>query len=174
MYTTTPRLFPGKRLLIATTALLACWSAGSVAGEQQPPTFRMMAIENLAGGDLVTEGRYAEAIEKITARRVSASDFAAHNNLCVAYVKTKALDKAAAACEAAIELRSRDADPGYLHSAVVRQKLRDRAIALSNRGVLRAITGDVTGARDDFEKSAKLADDIDEPLINLDRLSAGL
>jgi Tfp pilus assembly protein PilF len=46
----------------------------------------------------------------------------------------------------------------------------DRALALSNRGVIRAITGDDSGARQDFELAIKLGRNLRAPTENLARL----
>jgi hypothetical protein len=45
----------------------------------------------------------------------------------------------------------------------------DRALALSNRGVIRA-TGDDSGARQDFELAIKLGRKLSAPVENLARL----
>lgn len=152
--------------LCAIAALLATLPVIGLA-DPAPSGLRMMAIENRAHGKLLTSGRYVEAIEKISAHRDRIERFERHNNLCVAYTKTRDLQKAAAACEAALETREGVTAQNASYWSSNRLKLRDRAIALSNRGVLRAVTGDMDGAREDFSAAAKLSDELDEPLENL-------
>lgn len=132
----------------------------------------MMAIEDSAQGALVKAGRYEEAIKRISARPVRGDAFAANNNLCIAYAKTMALYEAVIACEAAVDSRELRKRAAFQHSSVARQKLRDRAIALSNRGVLRFAIGDLEGAREDFEASIALDSGLEEPGENLLRLQA--
>ncbi len=51
---------------------------------------------------------------------------------------------------------------------------RDSAIALTNRGVVLALTGDLAGARRDFENAIRLRVRLSEPVDNLNRLQANL
>jgi len=162
-----------RRLAVTTGALWLAGSAGvSLAADEDEDRsgFHMMAIADRAAGELVTSGRFAEAIERITARGFS-SGFDAQNNLCVAYTKTGKLERARVACDAAIEERRTDRAAVAGYSAATRGERRDRAIALSNRGVLRVVLGDLDGAREDFEKSAELDGRLDEPAANLARLA---
>lgn len=171
MNTTTHRKIHCGPLGTAVAVLLAAWSSTAIADDDKA-AFRMMAIENTAQGDLVTAGRYEEAIEKITARRISKREFDKYNNLCVAYAKTRALYEAVVACETALEARKRYDAPSYFRSSYEKLQVRDRAVALSNRGVLRAVMGDKDGAREDFEASLALDADLEEPAENLALLAA--
>lgn len=170
MKTTTHR-YSGHAAKAAFALFIALSSAGAMADES-PDAFTMTAIEPEAAGELVTAGRYAEAIEQITSRR--ATSFVMQNNLCVAYAKSKAVTEAFAACEAALNVRRTVTAPTYLYSTVIAKKQRDRAIALSNRGVLRAVTGDVDGARADFEESLELYSTFDAAEANLAQLQKRL
>ena len=157
------------RAAIATTlaVLLTAWSANALADRPSLDTFQMMAVEDSAQGKLVVEGRYEEAIERLETRSIRNRSFAAQNNLCVAYAKTMALYKAVVACETAIEARKLRKPATHHHLPASRQMLRDRAVALSNRGVLRFVMGDPEGAREDFEASVALKSGLDEPDENL-------
>lgn len=160
------------RAAIATTlaVLLTAWSANARAVQASPDAFQMMAIEDSAHGKLVTKGRYEEAIERIESRSSRSKAFAAQNNLCVAYAKTMALYKAVVACETALEARELRKPATHFHLPASRRILRDRAIALSNRGVLRFVMGDLDGAREDFEVAIALNSGLEEPEENLLRL----
>lgn len=157
----------GAAIAKTLAVLWTAWSANALADRPTPEAFHMMAIEDSAYGQLVTKGRYEEAIERIESRSIRSEAFAAQNNLCVAYAKTMALYKAVVACEAALEVREVRKPATQFHSPAARQRLRDRAIALSNRGVLRFVIGDPEGAREDFEASIALDSGLDEPNENL-------
>jgi Tfp pilus assembly protein PilF len=68
------------------------------------------------------------------------------------------LAKAGIECAAALTLSERSA---------VR---RDIAVALSNRGVVKAVSGDVSGARDDFRRALELNAEFAYASDNLQRL----
>lgn len=79
-------------------------------------------------------------------------------NLCVAYTLNQQYTDAAPYCEQAVEISS-SSDSTKL------------AMALTNRGVLSAITGNLTNAVKDFERASSLDAGIDVPAENLSRLS---
>ncbi|MGH8130888.1 MAG: hypothetical protein ACRES3_08555 [Steroidobacteraceae bacterium] len=139
-----------------------------------PETYEMAAIEDQAHGRIVTAGQYSEAISRLNRlaghRRHS---FAAKTNLCVAYTVTMAFDEARSACDEAVRVRDVDAKTVSRYSPMDdRVSARDTAIAYSNRGVLRAVTGDEAGARADFETAAELHTGLRAPTANLLRLTA--
>lgn len=128
--------------------------------------FVMTVIEDQAQGDRVVQGDYESAIAGIVARKNSGG-FSASNNLCVAYTKTRKLSEAEQACEKALR-KSKTASG--LRYDLAREK--DYAVALSNRGVVRALLGDTEGARQDFERAAKVTDVVTAPAENLALLDA--
>jgi hypothetical protein len=77
----------------------------------------------------------------------------AATNLCVAYTVTRELDRAFEACAEALTL-ARRVDKGT--SARFRSTATARA--LTNRGVLRAVSGDTLGAAADFREAARSSD----------------
>ena len=119
--------------------------------------YHMLVISNQHKGEALLAGRHAETIQALTRSPVRANDFAASNNLCVAYVRTKQAQKALAACKKAVD-RSRWAGR------------RDQAVALSNLGVVRALTGDTDGAQHAFKAAIRLNAEISAPRENLARL----
>ena len=151
----------GTALILALLAATASQAAGNTG-------FRLIAFEDKAQGELVVNGEYAEAIAKLVPQSRSRSEFARHNNLCVAYTKTAELDKAISACDKAVSMRdnTRAGAATYLNLEQIREA-RDKAIALSNRGVVRAISGDISGAALDFEESLRLHGRLSEPQQNL-------
>lgn len=154
-----------KTLSVFAFALLA---NGALA--QIPPAYRLAAIDNEANGHTVVAGDYDKAITRLRTKADSrAPRFSEHNNLCVALVASGRLDAATESCEQAVQAG---------HKLVRRNRhaplhiRRDYAIALSNRGVLRVLDGDVAGARNDFEAAIEQRSRLAEPSDNLARLEA--
>ena len=152
-------------------ALILALLAGPVSQAAEGDGYRMIAFEDKAKGHLVVKGRYAEAIERLAARRSRATNFERNNNLCVAFTKAAQLDAAKAACDEAVRLRSDTRIAAHTYATPEqRTSIRDRAIALSNRGVVRVLTGDEHGAMQDFAESVRIFDGLVEPQLNLDKL----
>ena len=133
-------------------AVLACAGliamSGSASAEDNKSAYRMGVIIDAAEGKAVRKGKYEQAIARLTeAKRYRRDDqFARSTNLCVAYTKTGELEKAEVACEQAV----------MLHADNRVDSERYHALALSNRGVLRAVKGDVELARADFEAATEI------------------
>jgi hypothetical protein len=83
---------------------------------------------------------------------------------------TKDFDNAATACEAALTI---SAKYGKFSDTPINpyNNSRDQAVAYSNRGVLRAMTGDYSGAKQDFEYATQLSKYLEAPVDNLARLN---
>ena len=121
----------------------------------------MAVIVDGAYGDKVEAGHYEKAINRITKNgRRMPKNFAGQVNLCVAYTKTHEIQKASVACEAAIaELREQDSRMsriGNVRNKELRAYKADLALALSNRGVLLAASGDTERAKQDFVAALEL------------------
>ena len=133
-------------------AVLACAGfvavSGSASAEDNKGAYRMAVIVDAAEGKAVRKGEYDQAIARLTeAKHYPRNDrFARSTNLCVAYTKTGELEKAEVACERAV----------MLHAENRIESERNHALALSNRGVLRAVKGDVELARADFEAATEI------------------
>ena len=145
-------------LSVVALAILAPFAA--LADDEPVTPFRMGVVENKAFGNSIQRGKYDKAIDKLTRRSRSTQDtFSLQNNLCVAYVKTARFDKAAKACNAAVQqvrkLEERAAKKSPRSSEFLAYR-SDLAVALSNRGVLLAVSGDATRARADFEAAIEL------------------
>ena len=135
--------------------------AGPLSAQEPDPAYTMTFIIDAAHGGKVAAGKYERAIDKITARKTTRDPYSRQTNLCVAYTKTGALDKATEACEAALELMrdSNRTDRMYL------------ALALSNMGVLHAAKGSAENARKSFRQALELGTGLSAPKINLARLA---
>jgi len=129
----------------------------------------MTVIHDRAAGDDVISGAYGQAIESLTANAAKRSSrFAASNNLCVAYTKTNRLPEAEQACNAALRVSKAK----YASWYDVSSKRDFYAVALSNRGVIRAVSGDIEQARQDFRAAMKFSSTLTAPTENLAVLEA--
>ena len=165
-----------ENALFAALVLAATVSAPAVAEDAGPEPFTMAVIVDAAYGRKVTLGHYDQAISRITkGGHRSIRRFEDQVNLCVAYVKTSAIQKAGAVCDAAIDnVKSREPRVSRLYadrSLEARAYRADLALALSNRGVLLAATGDTKSAKQDFLAALELRTDL-TPIVenNLERL----
>ena len=152
---------------------LSCVSAAASADE---PAFTMTTIIDSAHGAEIAAGKYEQAIEKITAIDDDEYTFFNSTNLCVAYTKTGSVADAVLACDAAIEqANSMSFDRQSYLSRHSQERMRSKyvALALSNRGVLRAATGDVELARQDFVEALGASARSSVVKTNLARLEKG-
>ncbi|KAA9132635.1 hypothetical protein F3N42_05295 [Marinihelvus fidelis] len=163
-------------LLAPAVALLAGLSTHTMAGTSD---YAMVVYEDSRLAKGVMSGDYATIKDTLAALEArGGTDFHSLNNLCVGYTMTKAFTKAEAACDAAVGEDGApdtlfDMDEAFSGARPRKSEARNReAVALSNRGVLRAVTGDMVGAREDFERAAATSDIVDAAEINLTRLTA--
>ncbi len=158
----------GAGILTMITLVLGAGTAA--AGEAE--SYRLAAIKDTAYGSLILREQFDTAIERLERRdRKGIHGFYTATNLCVAYVKTASLENAAASCALAVDTiegvlaaRSRADTAPELHS--VRRFL---ALALSNRGVMHAVSGRDAEAQADFEAARDIESRLKEPSINLAR-----
>jgi tetratricopeptide (TPR) repeat protein len=137
----------------------------------------MITIIDSAHGSKVATGRYEQAIEKIAAVEEVAGDnadsFFNQTNLCVAFTKLGNIEAALAACDAAVEKAEsvRFARVSQLSPFSQERKRREYlAMALSNRGVMRAVKGDLELARQDFVDAMGARKNSSSAKANLARL----
>lgn len=148
---------------------------GTAAADPAEPRYTMAVIEDAAQGGKVLAGNYDEAIGKIrTKSRRSIHRFYSANNLCVAFVMARDLENAATACDAAVSTMQtvlEESAKVARRSANALAYRKYMAIALSNRGVFRAVMGENDLALDDFRSAMELEVKIPTPAINMARLS---
>lgn len=159
------------------TILVALVSiAGAVpvqASEQLPAAYVMTVYENVSYGQAIL-GKPSETTISRLARKQHKDRLSNQTNLCVAYVKTKQISKAAEACDSAISAsesearRLRRTEPFGRRSGRIADT--GRAIALTNRGVVHALVGETDQARTMFEKAMQLDSTEDSAAGNLARL----
>jgi tetratricopeptide (TPR) repeat protein len=152
-------------------AILLLAGGSSLAEQTSPSAYRMAVIKDDAYGRVMMSGDYHKGIEKISSYRYKKGrTFAAQNNLCVAYTLTREFADATSACDTALSISERYVR--HRSSPISPFTSRDLALAYSNRGVLRAVTGDADGARQDFESAARANTDMQAANENLARLKA--
>ena len=164
--------------------LFTALSCVPVAASADEPAFTMTTITDSAHGAEIAAGKYEQAIEKITAADDDGTYFNS-TNLCVAYTKTGNVVDALTACDAAIEQAnsmsfdrrsySMSLDRQRYSSKSLQERTRKKylALALSNRGVLHAATGDVELARQDFVEALGVSARSSVAKANLARLDKG-
>ncbi|MEL7298549.1 MAG: tetratricopeptide repeat protein [Pseudomonadota bacterium] len=131
----------------------------------------MSAVEDSAAGKQIMAGEYEAAADDIrNDGRQRYDAFAKATNLCVSLTLSDELDAAEAHCESAVQ-QSRNLKHLYKLGVDGRASPKlSYAIALSNLGVLRVMTGDLDTAESHFEKAASIATRLDSPDHNLSRL----
>jgi tetratricopeptide (TPR) repeat protein len=145
--------------------------AAAVADQSLPTGYVMNYFADSAQGTAVGDGAYEVVIKKLTKKdAMGARRITDQINLCVAYTKTKQLDKAVTACDQALVMASRR--PTRLNSvgfnyAIKHRASEQRAIALVNRGVLHAVAGDDDMAKAMFEKADDLDVEVEAATLNL-------
>jgi tetratricopeptide (TPR) repeat protein len=156
--------------------LLSLLSVSAAQAEEgQLDGYVMTVYSNVAHGSAILDGKSDKVVEKLV-RRSERSDrsLASHINLCVAYAKMKQLDKATRACDSAIAVSVNEADRLERLDTFGRRTTMvadtGRAIALTNRGVLHAITGESDEARAMFEMAMQLESTEESAQLNLTRL----
>ena len=155
--------------LKTTLCTLTLFAAVSAAPTALAEPFEMSVILDRAHGDLVREGDYESAILQIS-HGDHRMPFAASNNLCVAQTKLDDFEQAALSCDIAVQLAEFAAENGRRDDV---DYTTERAVAMSNRGVLRAYTGDLAGAEQDFRKAVELEPNTETPVQNLSHLLDG-
>lgn len=153
------------------TALAALMLAPFVTAEPAhagEPTsdYVLSIVYDRAHGDLVQRGDYQRAIRR--AGSVEARfPYSAHTNQCVAHVMLEQYDEAFGHCETAVQLAEQAAETGRRKD---RDYLGEWSMALTNRGVLHARSGDIEAAEADFREALALGADTAVPEINLAQL----
>lgn len=150
-----------KRFRMSLAIALALATQALSATEQAPEPYHMAVISDAAYGEVLLLGDYGLVIKEFDGKKIPLREqFPVHNNLCVAYVMAKDTDNAERACDVAVTVGKRGA------------AARDLAVALMNRGVVRAISGDNAGARQDFKLAIRTHRGLKAPNENLARLES--
>lgn len=146
--------------LIVTTLLTttAVFPLQGRADEERQTQYEMVAVGNQSYGGLVLNGEYQVAVKRITGSR-NYAPYATATNLCVAHTLLGNYDHAEPRCDEAIELADKRPQPAPKGWKGINQLATQRAVAYSNRGVIRILRGNVSAATEDLltaiERKAK-------------------
>ncbi|MFT6010303.1 MAG: tetratricopeptide (TPR) repeat protein [Candidatus Azotimanducaceae bacterium] len=152
--------------LIIITAMTAIFAANNVLANEDALPLQMVVVVDQAKGKAVLKGHYENAVAYLTKK--DADYFAQSTNLCVAYTKLQEFDQATISCDKAVELGGLKAEKSNRSNQ--RTRNREFALALSNKGVLLAISGKTEGAAREFERAIALDTSLREPGKNLSAL----
>lgn len=162
--------------LVVLTLSLAAFAGTVQAADPDIKPFAMTVYEDSAYGHSILNGKFDRAIEKLSANSKATSIAKNATNLCVAYAKSRELDKAIAACDIAVaELTSKKLSMDKHPNRQVEFRasmLAELSIALSNRGVLFAVKGEHEKARKSFLTAIQLDFDRSQAQENLVRLNS--
>jgi len=142
----------------------------ATAADVPQSSYEVVVAGKQAAGDLIVQGQYQQAIQRISGRPAQ-YPFAAATNLCVAYTMLDQIEQATPHCNQAIKLAEADAKPRPRHWQAREQVAANQALAHSNRGVLRVMSGDGTGAAEDFRAAIELKAEMRAPVHNFARLN---
>ena len=122
--------------------------AQSAWAQPAPEDFEMLVYDDTPQGRRIASGEWYEALAQV--EKGTFKTFDNFNNRCVLLTMTSDFEDAEMACDAAVETRNMNSATTSEWRNAARRRIQ-KAMALTNRGVLRAVTGDVAGARQDFE-----------------------
>jgi len=146
---------------------------GSPALADSAAPFELVVQAESSQGKRLVRGYYDQAA--VVDARTDTESFEALNNRCVMNIVSGAFAKAKTACDGAVNTIDLDRlGMSYPRYPVDYTPLAEerKAMALINRGVLRAMTADVQGARNDFERAMELGPQIEAGEANLALLDA--
>lgn len=141
--------------------------------EPEQARYEMSVFSDAAYGTKILAGKYKQAIGKISSRTSSRNELQRKTNLCVAYTKSGEIELAESACEEAVvaaKVMKAHRSPSGLSDSSQKTHNRFVAIALSNRGVINAVKGDLESARKDFDAALQLSSALASVRANLERL----
>lgn len=159
-------------LIVIVSALLtavAVFPLQASADEESQAQYEMVVVGNQASGDLVSRGDYRLAVTRITGR-YQGNPFATATNLCAALSLLGKFGQAEPHCNEAVKLAEKSVKPAPRNWRGREQIATQRALAYSNRGVMRVLRGDEIGAEEDFRVAVERKADLRAPTLNLARV----
>jgi hypothetical protein len=147
---------PVQALQLALAAALLVGSAAHAADE--PRTFELTAFSNGTAGEALVSGNYNTAVSELSTHAHALDSDTASTNRCVAYVVTRQMEAARAACDAAVREAQQAITSMPMSMSWARSDYRDYlAVAYSNRAVLNWAANDTAAAQSDLKKAARVA-----------------
>ncbi len=165
---TTPLPSRFSRALCRTVA--AALVGGALAGPAHA-AYHLTAFDGTVGFDEIMAADYEGARAALERPSVDLDRYARHANLCVSRLMTGEIDAALGSCQRALD--AAPAEFAYsLGPTFHRKRLAVLTDLYSNRGVVKAMSGDSYGARADFERALSLDGDNANARRNLEHLAA--
>ena len=127
---------------LAATIAISC-SASAMA---EISTFKVAVIKDTTASQEIISGDLEASITQLTLN--NKNTFENNTGLCVAYLKSKNVEKSESACTAAIESIS---SVGY-----DKKKTYLQSLSYSNRAIARYLKNDFTGAMDDLSVATSI------------------
>lgn len=161
--------------LLATAAAMATALGLTVNAHAAETTYEMLSYIDSPSGRRLATGDYERAIEVAVKRAhtgVGEKRLVENTNLCVAYTLTGNYAKARESCEAAVEIAKLVDDSRFPRGAP--RLAYETAKAMTNRGVLKALTGDMGGAATDFREATAMSGAPTAPARNLAHLEGSI
>ena len=141
---------------IALAGALLVGSAAFAADE--PHTFELTAFSNGTAGEALVSGDYNTALSELSRHAHSLDSDTVNTNRCVAYVVTRQIEAARAACDAAVREAQQAITSMPVSLSWARSDYLDYlALAYSNRAVLNWVANDTAAAQSDLKKAAAVA-----------------
>lgn len=158
------------KVVCALSLAVACTPAWSDSGKLN---YEMAFFQDSAQGSRILNGKYDQAIKTINTKVNAGHALHVNTNLCVAYTKSGNIEAAEVACEEAVTAaktfrKVRRSELSYETPAQARA--RYLAVALSNRGVLNAVKGNLEAARADFDAALAQQSRISFVRANIEKL----
>lgn len=165
-----------SRLLKGLTAATVCGTfLGFSASATAETRYEMISYSDSVSGRRLAAHDYDGAIEhalKHVRLRNDEIRLIENTNLCVAYTMTARYAEAHEACDSALQA-ARRIDEAYSPAKLPRRI--ETAKAMTNRGVMRAMSGDMSGAAEDFKTAtAAMRGGSSAPKRNLEHLEIAL
>lgn len=149
--------------------------AAPAAHADKVGAFEMLVYEDSKQGRLLIQGEWEKA--EAMSDTVAKTRFAAFNDRCVSLTIARDFDRAEVVCNDAVRAARRSEHSRSTRSSspmTTGDKRTNRAMAHTNRGVLRAFQGEGEAAREDFELAIALDADINAAATNLELLETRL
>jgi Tfp pilus assembly protein PilF len=154
-----------RKTAIAFAALSILGAGAAHAG------YRMTAFGDTPGFAQIMAEDYEAASAKLEAPFYDTDRYARFANRCVSELLSHEVDAAMQSCQRALSVAPADLMTSLTPSFHKRAEVLTHLY--SNRGVVRAVSGDVFGAREDFERALELDEANDNARSNLELIAAG-
>ena len=130
----------------------------------------MVVYEHSFQGKRLMHGEWEQVLEDVESG--SGARFEDHTYRCISLTLARQLEAAVDACDAAVAAAEVASPRVAFDNLLQVERDKRRAMALTNRGVLRVLQGDLAGARVDFEMATDISPRVKAAAANLDLLGA--